>query len=108
MSFQQDITSDDVFKTEILETPGTVQIVELYQSWCGPCKAIVNTFKNIYFANGDKPIKFYTCNADKVKQFSKYVGNCQPVFLFFKDGQQVEAIEGVTAPELTKTIMSLC
>ncbi len=35
-------------------------VVELYQSWCGPCKAIISTFKRIYFDAGDRPLKFFT------------------------------------------------
>lgn len=35
-------------------------VVECYQGWCGPCKAIQGTFKRIYFDAGDKPLKFFT------------------------------------------------
>ena len=37
-----------------------VAVVECYQDWCGPCKAIFNTFKRLYFELGDRPLKFYT------------------------------------------------
>ena len=37
-----------------------VAVVECYQTWCGPCKAIQGTFKRIYFDAGDKPLKFFT------------------------------------------------
>ncbi len=38
MAFQTDISSADAFKREVLEVPGTCQIVEAYNQWAGPCK----------------------------------------------------------------------
>lgn len=35
-------------------------VVELYQGWSGPCKAIASTFKRLYFDFSDRPLKFYT------------------------------------------------
>lgn len=35
-------------------------VVEVYQGWCGPCKAINSTFKRLYFDLSDRPLKFYT------------------------------------------------
>ena len=60
MAFQIDITNADTWRREVLEVPGTLQVIELYQTWCGPCKAIQSTFKRVYFDAGDKPLKFYT------------------------------------------------
>lgn len=107
MSFQVDINTPEIFKAEVLETPGTLQVVELYQSWCGPCKAIVSTFKRLYFDNGDRALKFYTLNVDKVNDFKTYSGNCVPVFQFYTNGKKIDEIVGVKAPELTKAVLSL-
>lgn len=35
-------------------------VVEVYQSWCGPCKAVQSTFKRIFFDLSDRPLKFYS------------------------------------------------
>lgn len=35
-------------------------VVELYQSWCGPSKAVQGTLKRIYFDLTDRPLKFFT------------------------------------------------
>ncbi len=37
-----------------------VAVVEVYQSWCGPCKAVASILKKLYFDMSDKPLKFYT------------------------------------------------
>eukprot|EP00877_Chromochloris_zofingiensis_P013849 jgi/Chrzof1/8718/Cz03g21230.t1 len=107
MSFQVDITSTEAWKAEVVGTPGVLQVVEVYQGWCGPCKAIASTFKRLYFEMSDRPLKFYTVNADKVQGLEKYRGCCQPQFLFYKDGKVLDSVVGVQAPPLTKLITSL-
>mmetsp|Transcript_66376 Transcript_66376/g.134795 ORF Transcript_66376/g.134795 Transcript_66376/m.134795 type:complete len:110 (+) Transcript_66376:76-405(+) len=109
MAFQTDIKTSEEFKKEVMDTPGTLHVVELYQGWAGPCKAIFNTFKRIFFDAGDKPLKFYTLNVDSVGEgFEEYKGSCQPVFLFYKDGEVKEKVVGVQAPALSKHIAAMC
>lgn len=109
MSFQLDITSSDVFKSEVLNTPGTLQVVELYSNWCGPCKAILSTFKRLYFELGDRPLKFCTVNVDKIgmKEFDKYKGKSKPVFLFYKDGKVEKVVDGLEGPDLVALVTRL-
>ncbi|GFH18903.1 flagellar outer dynein arm light chain 5, thioredoxin-like protein [Haematococcus lacustris] len=105
MAFQIDIKSSDMFRKEVLDVPSTCQVCEVYQGWAGPCKAIVSTFKRIFFDSGDRPLKFYTVDAEKVGGMEEYRGHCQPVFLFFKDGKVVDKVVGVIAPALERKIM---
>ena len=35
-------------------------VVEVYQDWCGPCKAVITTLKKQFFELGERPLKFYT------------------------------------------------
>lgn len=54
--------------TAVVPSPGTLiatpaaclAVVEVYQSWCGPCKAVQSTFKRLYFEFTDRPLKFYS------------------------------------------------
>jgi hypothetical protein len=44
---------------------GALQVVELYADWAGPCKAVKELFRKLYFDHGDGgatgvPLKFYT------------------------------------------------
>ncbi|GAX79478.1 hypothetical protein CEUSTIGMA_g6919.t1 [Chlamydomonas eustigma] len=107
MSFQTDIKTVEDFKREVTDIPATLQIVECYQPWCGPCKAIQGTFRRIYFDAGDRAMKFFTLDVDKVAGFEEYKGKCQPIFLFYKDGQILEKVVGVQAPTLTRHIQTL-
>lgn len=81
--------------------------MEMYQEWSGPCKAIQNTFKRVYFDNSDAPLKFYTACVTKIPEVAEYRDNSEPVFCFYKDGSMLDKITGVKAPELTKKILSL-
>uniref|UniRef100_A0A7S0RNS7 Thioredoxin domain-containing protein n=1 Tax=Chlamydomonas leiostraca TaxID=1034604 RepID=A0A7S0RNS7_9CHLO len=104
MSFQIDVKTPEAFKSEITEVPGTCQVVELYSTWSGPCKAIISTFKRIYFDAGDRPLKFFTVDAEKVGGFDEHRKGCQPVFLIYKDGKVIDKVVGVMAPALEKKI----
>lgn len=131
MSFQVNILDENVWTSEIMETPGTLQgwlcrmiiipfekhyriflfartVVECYQSWCGPCKAIQSTFKRLYFDLSDRPLKFYTVglvihldvenpsittsqtakvmqvNVDNIKALENCRGHCKPSFHLYK------------------------
>jgi hypothetical protein len=37
-----------------------IQVVECYNDWAGPCKAIASTLKSLCFSFNDMPLKFYT------------------------------------------------
>ncbi|KAF5830571.1 flagellar outer dynein arm light chain 5, thioredoxin-like protein [Dunaliella salina] len=104
MGFQLDIKDDDSFRREVLEVPGVCQVVELYPAWCGPCKAIQSTFKRIYFDAGDRPLKFFTADADKLSGMEEHREKNQPVFLFYKDGKMIDHVVGVVAPQLERKI----
>ena len=84
MNFATELTSEEQWKAEIEGSAGTVQggfrvylwpeagrpipaltcdslaVIEVYQDWCGPCKAITGTFRRLCFDLGDRPLKFYT------------------------------------------------
>jgi hypothetical protein len=60
MAFQTDIKSTEQYKHEVLGTPGTLQVLECYNDWAGPCKPIQATLKALYFSLSDRPLKFYT------------------------------------------------
>ncbi|KAG2450614.1 hypothetical protein HYH02_004454 [Chlamydomonas schloesseri] len=107
MAFITEIANEAQWKTEVMETPGQLQVVEVFQSWCGPCKAVQSTFKKLYFDLNDRPLKFFSVSAEKLPLTKEYVGKCKPIFLFFKDGTQVEKIEGVQAPQLNKIVTEL-
>ena len=75
----------------------------------GPCKAIQSTFKRLYFDFSDRPLKFYTVAVDKCPGvgLDDYKGKCEPVFMFYRDGQCLETVVGMQAPPLTRLVTDL-
>ena len=86
-------------------SPYEFAVIDVHQSWSGPCKAIQSTFKRIFFDYGDKPMKFFTADASKIEALSDLVGSCEPAFVFYMDGAKFgDTIKGVNAPSILKVI----
>lgn len=63
--------------------PYAAAVVEVYQAWCGPSKAVQSTFKKILLDSPDAAIQFFTVCAAKVPALEKY-DHCEPKFLLVK------------------------
>ncbi|XP_060684129.1 thioredoxin domain-containing protein 6 [Hemiscyllium ocellatum] len=81
-----------------------LQMVDVYQAWCGPCKAVVSLFRKIKNELGDDHLHFAVAEADIIESLQKYRGKCEPTFLFYGGGQLVAVVRGANAPLLQKTI----
>jgi hypothetical protein len=85
MAFQTAIRSTEQYKHEVLGTPGTLQVLECYSDWAGPCKPIQATLKALYFSLSDRPLKFYTVRASSKSLLTNPAPNqslyCQQVLL---------------------------
>ena len=81
-------------------------VVEVYANWCGPSAAAISTYKKIKDANEAKKFKLCKVCADVAggegEYLEKYKINARPTFLFFRDGEQVAQVEGVSMPTLEK------
>ncbi|XP_043988414.1 thioredoxin domain-containing protein 6 isoform X5 [Gambusia affinis] len=67
---------------EILTTKG-LTVVDVYQQWCGPCRAVVSLLRKIKNELSDDLLHFATAEADSIDALEKYRGKCEPTFLFF-------------------------
>ncbi|XP_067844033.1 thioredoxin domain-containing protein 6-like isoform X2 [Heptranchias perlo] len=88
---------------EMLATTGLV-VVDVYQAWCGPCKAVISLFRKIKNELGDNLLHFAVAEVDTIDSLQKYRGKCEPTFLFYGGGQLVAAVRGANAPLLQKII----
>ena len=84
------------FRTAVLNHSQPV-VVDVWADWCGPCKMLAPQFAAA--ANDlEGKARFVKLDADKnqklVRQY-KVMG--LPTLLFFKDGQLVDRITGVTS-----------
>ncbi|XP_070570053.1 thioredoxin domain-containing protein 3 homolog isoform X12 [Ptychodera flava] len=88
---------------EIMAAEG-ITVVDVYQKWCGPCKAVASLFKRVKNEIGDDLLHFAVAEADGIESLEKYRGHCEPCFLFFGGGQLVHVIRGAKAPALAMAI----
>uniref|UniRef100_A0A8C6ZQT2 NME/NM23 family member 8 n=1 Tax=Nothoprocta perdicaria TaxID=30464 RepID=A0A8C6ZQT2_NOTPE len=104
--FQVSITNQNQWD-EMLLTKG-VLVIDVYQAWCGPCKAVVNLFRKLKneFSEDDL-LHFAVAEADSIVTLKPFRNKCEPVFLFCVDGKIVSIVRGANAPLLTKKITEL-
>ncbi|XP_069790366.1 thioredoxin domain-containing protein 6 [Narcine bancroftii] len=91
---------------EMLAVTG-LTVVDVYQGWCGPCKAVISLFWKIKNELGDNCLHFAVAEVGTIDSLQKYKGKCEPTFLFFGGGQLVAVVRGANAPLLQRTIVEL-
>ncbi|XP_053875210.1 thioredoxin domain-containing protein 3 [Malaclemys terrapin pileata] len=92
---------------EMLLTKG-VTVIDVYQAWCGPCKAVVNLFRKLKNEHGeDDLLHFAVAEADSIVTLQTFRDKCEPVFLFCVDGKIIAMVRGTNAPLLSKTVIKL-
>eukprot|EP00741_Cyanophora_paradoxa_P009234 tig00001487_g8944.t1 len=102
--FQVSVDSAAGYDKEMLFTG--LAVVEVMSGYYGPCKCVVNFFKNLYFEvpDAETKIKFIIADADKIPKLAEYSEKAEPTFLFYKKGQLLEKIKGVQSPAIRNLI----
>ncbi|XP_054673039.1 thioredoxin domain-containing protein 3 [Grus americana] len=92
---------------EMLLTKGVV-VIDVYQAWCGPCKAAVNLFRKMKNEfSEDDVLHFAVAEADSIPTLQAFRNKCEPVFLFCVNGKIIAIVRGVNGPLLSKKITEL-
>nr|XP_034340274.1 thioredoxin domain-containing protein 6 [Arvicanthis niloticus] len=89
---------------EMLGSKG-LTVVDVYQSWCGPCKPVVSLFQKMKIEVGLDLLHFASAEADCLDVLEKYRGKCEPTFLFYARGELVAVVKGANPTLLQKTIL---
>eukprot|EP00064_Thunnus_orientalis_P013006 superscaffoldBa00002062_g13043 len=90
---------------ESLRWQSILKFVDVYQQWCGPCRAVVSLLRKIKNELGDDLLHFATAEADSIDALEKYRGKCEPTFLFYGGGELVAVLRGANAPLLQRMIV---
>ncbi|XP_014747152.1 PREDICTED: thioredoxin domain-containing protein 3 [Sturnus vulgaris] len=103
----QTIISNQNQWDEMLQTKDIV-VIDVYQAWCGPCKAVLNLFRKLRndFSE-DNVLHFAVAEADSIKTLKPFRRSCEPVFLFSVHGKILAMVKGVNAPLIIKTVTEL-
>ncbi|XP_032908914.1 thioredoxin domain-containing protein 3 [Catharus ustulatus] len=103
----QTIISNQNQWDEMLLTKGIV-VIDVYQAWCGPCKAVLNLFRKLRndFSE-DNVLHFAVAEADSIETLKPFRRSCEPMFLFSVHGKILALVKGVNAPLITKTVIEL-
>ncbi|NXY04017.1 TXND3 protein, partial [Pteruthius melanotis] len=104
--FQTVITDQNQWD-EMLQQSGIV-VIDVYQAWCGPCKAMLNVFRKLRNEfSEDNVLHFAVAEADSIESLKSFRKSCEPVFLFSVHGKILAIVKGVNAPLLIKTVTEL-
>lgn len=81
------------FKEEVISSDKLV-LVDLYATWCGPCKALAPLLEEISEKYAEK-IKVVKVNVDEEESLAVRFGVASiPMVIFFKNGQTVASFVG--------------
>ncbi|XP_061269999.1 thioredoxin domain-containing protein 3 isoform X2 [Bos javanicus] len=83
-------------------------VIDVYQAWCGPCKAMQTLFRKLKNElNEDELLHFAVAEADSIVTLQPFRDKCEPVFLFSVNGTIVAKIQGANAPLVNQKIIAL-
>ncbi|QSZ35308.1 hypothetical protein DSL72_008177 [Monilinia vaccinii-corymbosi] len=86
-----------------------IVVTDFYADWCGPCKAIAPLYEQLSAKlSSQKKITFTKVNVDTQKEIaSTYAVTAMPTFIIFKEGKQVEKVQGANPTELQNIVKKL-
>ncbi|XP_066428276.1 thioredoxin domain-containing protein 3 [Molothrus aeneus] len=103
----QTLITDQEQWDEMLQIKGIV-VIDVYQSWCGPCKAVQNLLRKLRIDFGeDNMLHFAAAEVDNIEILKPFRRSCEPVFLFSVHGKILAMVKGVNAPLITKIVTDL-
>ncbi|XP_055969342.1 thioredoxin domain-containing protein 3 [Sorex fumeus] len=93
---------------EMLQQNKGLTVIDVYQAWCGPCKAMQTLFRKLKNElNEDELLHFVVAEADNIVTLQSFKDKCEPVFLFCVNGKIVGKVKGANAPLVSKKILTL-
>ena len=96
-----EITDESEFNSTL--SSNSVVAVQMFASWCGPCKAAAPKFDEV--SEQHPEATFVKVDVDELAEVAETWGvNCMPTFIVFKDGQVAQKIEGADFDRLRNAV----
>lgn len=84
----------------------TLTVVDMFAEWCGPCKQIAPMLNEL--ATQKPNVTFLKVDVDEAQDIAQqYRISAMPTFVFFKNGEEVERIQGADYNRLKSLVDSL-
>ncbi|PAV79385.1 hypothetical protein WR25_20621 [Diploscapter pachys] len=78
-------------------------VIDFFATWCGPCKLIAPKFKKM--SDEFSRVVFAKVDVDECEDImANYDIKVMPTFILFKDGKQIDLVEGSIEEELRSKI----
>ncbi|XP_061443458.1 thioredoxin domain-containing protein 3 [Rhineura floridana] len=83
-------------------------VVDVYQAWCGPCKAVLSLFRKLKNEYGeDNLLHFAVAEANSVVSLLPFKDKCEPAFIFCVNGNMIDIVRGANGPLLCKKVIEI-
>ncbi|XP_074055295.1 thioredoxin domain-containing protein 3 [Macrotis lagotis] len=104
----QTLINNETLWDEMLQNKG-LTVIDVYQAWCGPCKAIQALFRKLRneLSSEEELLHFAVAEADSLASLQPFRDKCEPVFLFSLNGKIVSMVRGVNAPLVNAKVIQL-
>ncbi|XP_067685423.1 thioredoxin-like [Haliotis asinina] len=97
-------TKDD-FDQILTENPGKLVVVDFFATWCGPCIHIAPFVQSL--SEKYPEVVFCKVDVDSNEETSEACAiDCMPTFKFYKDGKEVDSLEGADKEKLENMVVS--
>ena len=96
-------TADQSSLDVYVKNDAPLTVLYFTATWCGPCKAIAPTVQSL--ADKYPAVNFYKIDVDELEELSMHAGvNCMPTFQLYKNGENVQKLEGADPDGLADMI----
>ena len=97
--------SDNTFETEVLQSSQPV-LVDLWATWCGPCKALSPKLEEMSASYTGK-VKFAKMDVDSNREVPARFGiRGIPTLILFKNGKMLDQIVGNQPREVIEELIA--
>ncbi len=85
--------TDDTFEQQVLKSDKPV-MVDFWAPWCGPCRAVAPVLEELAGEYTERVVVAKVNTDENPRYMTEYGIMAIPTMIFFKNGQEVDRIEG--------------